>query len=130
MRLSVKLALALLRRDLTLEERVATTSLLLDKNGALPLKEVFEYKDDGVFIMGKPADQKQLLALRESALQALENRAFNIIGEHVLWTAVQRGVHQAVKPEDLYFYRAAIWVIEQMKANLNALVSLGRESES
>lgn len=121
-RLLLKLCLAVFRRlDLTLEERNLCTGAILDKLEALPLHDIITSRDGEVLINGKSANLDMLRALRESAIAAIDNRALNYIAEQVVWVAVQRGVHQALKPEDMYFYRAAIWVMEQLKAHLRTL---------
>jgi hypothetical protein len=122
MRFSVKLALNVLKRvDLTMQERTACTSLVLDKIEALPLSAIITEGEGGILINGKPVDIETMKVLRDSAKAALDNRAFNFIGEQVVWIAIQRGIHNADTPEKLYFYRAAIWFGEQMKSHLQIL---------
>lgn len=127
-RIWLKICLATFRRlDLTLEERNLCTDLVLAKLEALPLRDIIKSSDEGILINGKPADLDILKVLRESALQALDNRAFNLIGEQVVWLAVQNGVHKGDTPEKLHFYRAAIWFSEQFKAHLQVLAGYGQE---
>lgn len=122
MRLFVKWALRVIQRaDLTIEERTLCTGAILEKLEALPLHAIVETSDEGILINGKVVDIEVLRVLRESAIKALDNRAFNFIAEQVVWIAIQRGIHNGDTPEKLYFYRAAIWFSEQMKAHLQIL---------
>lgn len=128
MRLIVKLALGVIRRaDLTIEERTLCTGVVLDKIAALPLRAIIENSDEGILINGKQVDIEKLRVLREHAVAALDNQALNFIAEQVVWIAVQRGIHQAKTPEDLFFYRAAIWFSEQMKIHLQILAQQSQE---
>ena len=122
MRLVVKLALGVLRRsDLTIAERTACIGAVLGKLEALPIKDIITNSADGILINGQLPDIEKLRILRESAKSALDNQALNFIGEQVVWIAIQRGIHNADTPEKLYFYRAAIWFSEQLKAHLQIL---------
>lgn len=122
MRFLVKFALGVLRRsDLTVAEQTACLGAVLGKLEALPIKEIIGQTDEGITINGMPLTIDKIKTLRESALAALENQALNIVGEQVVWTAIQRGIHNADTPEKLYFYRAAIWFGEQLKAHLRIL---------
>jgi hypothetical protein len=126
MRWIVKWALGVIQRsDLTIAERTACIGAVLEKLEALPLKDIVSSSEDGVLINNKPVDIDKLRVLRESAIQALDNQAFNLIGEQVVWIAIQRGIHNADTPEKLYFYRAAIWFSEQVKAHLQVLAQQG-----
>lgn len=122
MRLLVKWALGIIQRaDLTIQERTLCTGMVLDKLDALPLRAIVESSDEGILINGKPVDLDKLRVLREASIAALDNQALNFIAEQVVWLAIQRGIHNGDTPEKLYFYRAAIWFSEQMKAHLQIL---------
>lgn len=122
MRLLVKWALKVIQRaDLTISERTLCTGVVLQKLEALPLRGIIEDSDEGILINGKQLNIEKVRVLRESAIAALDNQALNLIGEQVVWIAIQRGIHNADTPEKLYFYRAAIWFSEQLKAHLQIL---------
>ena len=122
MRLVVKWALGVIQRsDLTIAERTACIGSVLDKLEALPLRDIITNSEEGILINGRPLDIEKLRVLRDAAKVALDNQALNFIGEQVVWIAIQRGIHNADTPEKLYFYRAAIWFSEQMKAHLQIL---------
>lgn len=120
----VRLALWILKNSkLTLEERTLSTTIILDKLEALPLRAIIENSDEGILINGRQVDIDKLRVLRESAIQALDNQAFNLIGEQVVWIATDRVIRKALTPEELYFYRAAIWFSEQMRQQMQSLAS-------
>lgn len=117
----LRIATWCLKRNWTLEERVELSTAILDTLSALPLRAIIEDSEQGILINGKLADLETLKVLRDSAHQALANKALDFIGQQVEFIAVQRGVHQATKPEDLYFYRAALWFSQQLKQHLRIL---------
>lgn len=128
MRLLVRFALSVLKHsDLTIQERTLCTGIVLTKLEALPLHDIVTSSDEGILINGKQVDIEKLRVLREAAIRALDNQALNLIGEQVVWLAIQRGIHNADTPEKLYFYRAAIWFSEQMKTHLQILAQQGPE---
>lgn len=122
MRLLVKLALSVIKRaDLTIQERTLCTGVVLDRLEALPLRAIVESSDEGVLINGRALDLDKLRVLRESAIAAIDNQAINYIAEQVVWIATDRVIRKALTPDELYFYRAAIWFGEQMKSHLQIL---------
>lgn len=128
-RLWLKICLATFRcLDLTLEERNLCTDAILTGLEALPLRDIITSSTEGVLINGKAVDIGVLRTLRDSAIQALDNRALNFIGEQVVWLAVQNAVHKGDTPEKIHFYRAAIWFNEQLRAHLQILA--GKTTES
>jgi hypothetical protein len=114
-------------KRLTLTERQELSTAILDRLDALPLRAIVEISDEGVLINGQQVDIDKLRVLRESAIAALDNKAFNFIGEQVVWLAVQNVVHKSTTPEQIYYYRAAIWFSEQMKQHLQILAQHGQE---
>jgi hypothetical protein len=112
---------------LTIAERTLCTGVILDKLEALPLSAILSDSDEGILINGKPLDFDKLQVLRNSAKAAIENQAINLIAEQVVWIATDRVIRKALTPEELYFYRAAIWFSEQMKQQLQSLAQANPE---
>lgn len=124
----VKRTIDLLRQtELSTAERIALTGAVLEKLEALPLRAIVENTEQGILIHGKPVDIDKLRVLRESAIAAIDNQAINYMAEQVVWIAVQRGIHNADTPDKLFFYRAAIWFSEQLKAHLQILAGQVQE---
>ena len=107
--------------NLSLAERNELIIHILDKLEALPLRDIISSSDEGILINGKPADIEKLRLLRDSANAAIENYALNYIGEQVMWVATERLTKKITTPEELFFYRAALWFGEQLKAHLKIL---------
>lgn len=112
-------------KDLTMTERTLLVGFVLDKLEALPLREMIGNSSEGILVNGRLLDVDGLRVLRDAAKTALDNKALNFIAEQVVWIAIQRGIHNADTPDKLYFYRAAIWFSEQMKAHLQILAQQG-----
>lgn len=122
MSLAVRFTLWLLKgKRLTLSERNSLSTAILADIEALPLRDIITASDEGILVNGKPLNIDKAKVLRESALAALDNQAFNYIGEQVRYVASERVLNKVTVPEDLYFYRAAIWFVEQMRAHLQIL---------
>lgn len=115
------------RSSLTLAQRNSIVIHILDTLEALPLRDIISSSDEGILVNGKQVTLDKLQVLRDAATAALDNQAFNYIGEQVVWVALQRGIHNGTTPESLYFYRAAIWFGEQMKAHLQILAQQNLE---
>lgn len=121
------LALLLRNKRLSIAERNILSTAILERLEALPLRDIIEPSDEGILINGKPLNIEKARVLREAADAAIENQAFNYIGEQVRYMATERLIQKVTAPEDLYFYRAAIWFSEQMKAHLQILAQRSPE---
>lgn len=125
---SVRLLLWLLaEKRLTLAERNALSTVILERLEALPIRGIITNSDEGILINGQPVSVEKMRTLRESALAALDNSALNLVGDQVRWVATERLLHKVVVPEDLHYYRAALWGIEQLKAHLQTLAQVNQE---
>lgn len=122
----VKLALGVLRRaDLTISERGLFTGIVLEKLGAIPLHALITSSEEGILIHGEPLSIEKMRVLRESALQALDNQALNIIADQVRFVAFKEGLATGRPPEELIFFRSALWFCEQLKSYLQTLSQQG-----
>lgn len=119
---------ALARKSLTLTQRNLFTGLILDNLQALPLASIIT-TDGGnsILINGEPLDFEKSKMLREAAKAALSNKALQLMEQEVLVIAIQRGLHKATTPEELYFYRAAIWYGKMLFEHLGMLVNGAKE---
>lgn len=113
---------SLSRSTLTLEQRNKIIIHIISSLHALPISGIITVnEEEEVLLSGRPLDFDKLRHLRESSIAALDNQAFKIINQEVLYAAVVGGLHKATTPEDLYFYRAAIWFGQQVQAQLRIL---------
>lgn len=121
-KLVTNLAKALKSADLTLEDRALLTTLILDKVGALPLRDLVVLNDGGSLIInGKPIDAETAKNLQTSAKAALRNQALRLIRDQVIFTAITIGVHKLEKVDQSFFARAAIWFGQQEQEYLELL---------
>lgn len=128
MSLVVRLTLWLLHgRRLNIVERNALSTAILEQLEALPIRGIITNSDEGLLINGKPVEVEKMRTLRESAIAALDNQALNLIGDQIRWVATERLLHKVIVPEDIYYYRAALWAIEQLRAHLQTLAQVNQE---
>lgn len=101
----------------------------MDNLQSLPISSIITTNEEGeILLNGSSLDIEKIRLLRESARIALDNPALKIINQEVLFIAVTGGLHKAVTPEDLYFYRAAIWFGQQLESQLKILAQRTDES--
>lgn len=122
-KLIAKLTLSVLRRtDLSMSDRMLLTTMLFDKIGALPLRDMIRVNEEGrLLVNGRLVGVEAARKLRESARAELNSYARKFISEQVLYTAVVMGVHKMETPEQSVFSRAAIWYKQQEDIWLNLL---------
>lgn len=127
----IRLALFILWwRTPTVAERNLYTGILLDKVKALPLHDIISKNDAGeILVSGQTLDIDKARMLMESAKAALMNQSLKIVRERVLWSAVQQGLAKGLAPDELLFFRAAIWFGEEETKHLRILAGLENDQE-
>ena len=129
-KLGIKLIRWLVGRNLTLEQRNEIVVHILDNLQALPVSGIITVNDDGqLLINNRSLDIEKIKQLRESARAAQDNVALKVVNHEVLYTAVVGGIHKSMTPEDMYFYRAAIWYGQQQQIQLALLAQRQMEQE-
>lgn len=109
----LKLALWILRRNWSVQDRTALTNTLLKSVGALPLRAVITADKQRVLIHGKPVSADYLISLRTSAETALSSTARNLIHDQVRFIAIDQGFLQSADPTTQLFYKAALWFSQE-----------------
>lgn len=109
------------RRTLSAKVRMKIVTELIHRGGALPLHATITEDGGKTLIRGVPLDVSQATALKESAEYALENSARKTVREQIRYEAIKHGIHTALTPEQTYFAKAALWVIDQEEEMLNIL---------
>lgn len=128
-KLGIKLVRFLLKRNLSLEESVVISQFLLSKIGGFPFTDVIEYDEEGILIVGgKKMTMETAKVLRESARQALRNKALELVREHTAFAAISFGVHKAETPAQMFFARAGLWLIAQEKKTLEDLAQINSDN--
>ena len=110
------------KANLSLEDRAALTNILLEKLKAVPLENTFIIEGGNVFINSKQMDPEQLINFRESCIALKDNVANKIIHEQIRYLASNLGVYKATTMEELVFYKAALWAINQQDVLLDKIV--------
>lgn len=121
-RLATKLAVRLLSiAALSVESRNLLTAKVLDAVGALPLHDILTVHDGEIRVNGVPLEYDQAVRLREGAKQALANPTLKLVWDQVRYSSFVGGVSTGGSPQDILFYRTAIWNGEQERAWLRVL---------
>lgn len=107
--------------DLSIEEMNLFTEVLLRRLGALPIHGIITSSDEGLLISGELLDTERAQMLREYAQAALQNKALNLIVDQTRFVAFRNGLATGLPPNELIFFRAALWVHEQIKNHLRLL---------
>lgn len=111
--------------ELTDEERNLCTGVLLDRLGAIPLRDIL-YQDTEtgtVMVKGEEIDFRMAQDLRNGANAALDNKTFTLIREQVAYEAAVQALAKASSLSDLIFFRAALWWGEQVQKKLEFLAA-------
>lgn len=121
-KIAIKLVKWLMTRDLTLDQRNSLVINILDNLGALPIYDIIDVSNTGqILIDGRELDIEKARILREGAKIVIDNPAFKITNERVLYQAVTMGVHNVENPSQMLFARAAIWYGQRMNEILRTL---------
>lgn len=120
-----KLAEKVRGMELSDEERNLCTGLLLDKLGAIPLRDIlYQDTDTGtVMVKGEEIDFRMAQDLRNGANAALDNRTLTLIREQVAYESAVQALAKANTLSDLIFFRAALWWGEQVQKKLEFLAA-------
>jgi hypothetical protein len=117
-----KLVVWALRHNLKLSDKILVTNALLDNLGAIPVRAIISFKEDGTLLInGKPLELEQAIQLRESAKQLLHSQARRLIGEQVKWKAIELAVHNGTSPETILFAKAALWLQSELDKVINQI---------
>lgn len=101
------------KANLTLEDRTALTTVLLDKLQALPITNSIVVDHNGITINGKILEPDQAIMFSESCNALKDNYARKVIHEQVKYLAINMGIHNAVALDTLFFAKSSLWNLEQ-----------------
>ncbi len=97
-------------RNLSKEDRMLFTGYLVAKLGGLPIHGILTIDGEGkLLVRGAQLAPEQLMSLRESADALLNNQAWKLIHEQVLYQAVSTGTFEGQNLEQVLFSRAGVW---------------------
>lgn len=117
-----KVIAKLKRANLSLEDRTALITVLLNKLHTLPLDNTFIVDQNSVVINGKPLATEQLIVFRDSCIALRDNFAFKVLSEQIRYLATNLGVYKSVSQDELFFYKAALYNLQQFDELLDKVV--------
>lgn len=89
------------------------TSALLKNIGAIPIKETFEFNQQGqLMIRGKQVEVEQAIAIKEGAYALRNNNVRTLIREQMKGKALLQGIASQNLEQNI-FARACLWVMIQ-----------------
>lgn len=109
------------KSNLSIEDRTALTTALLDKLNALPIGDIIYFTQNGLMIDGKELDAEQTNAFKETCSALKDNFARKVIHEQIRHKATEMGIHQAISIETLYFSKVALWIMNEYEILLQKL---------
>lgn len=110
------------KTDLSLEDRTAIITVLLSKLQTLPLDNTFIVENGKVIINGKELEVEQVIVFRDSCISLKDNFAFKIINDQIRYLATNLGVYKSRTQDELLFYKAALWNLQQYSELLDKVV--------
>lgn len=118
-----KLVVWLLKNTSSEKDRAFLVNAVINTLDAVPVRAIIsadEYRR--VLVNGRQLEPEQIISLRESAANALNNHALNLVREEVRWKAINLGYLQALDPtKTSEFYKAALWYAQEEKDLLRRL---------
>ena len=127
-KIALKLVSFLLNRDLSIQERNFLTNVILDNLDALPINGIIEANDAGeILINGSSLDIEKIKQVREAARIAADSPVLKLIREQVTYTAIVNGINKATTPENMNFYKAAVWFGQEEDKIINLLAQRTEE---
>lgn len=124
--MTLKIAIKmLLKIPLSIEEKNSIVINILDNLTALPIRAIITASEEGILINGAPLDFESAKVMRDGATRVLTNKAFQLCADQVRFAAVQKGLATGLQPEELLFFRAALWYADELKSHLAILAQSG-----
>ena len=108
--------------NLSIEDRTAIVTALLEKSSVLPLKDSIVITSDSIKINDKPLDMEQILNFRESAIVLKDNFARSVIRSQIRYLATNLGIYKSVTLDELMFYKSALWNLQQEDDLLDRII--------
>lgn len=108
--------------DLSLEDRAALTTALFDKLKTLPLEDAIIIEPNKITISGKELDIDQIINFKDSCIALKDNFARKVLHEQIRYLATNLGIYKAATLEDIIFYKAALWNLNQQELLLEKII--------
>ena len=110
------------KENLSMEDRNALTTVLLDRLHSLPLSSTFVINSEGITINGRKLDTEQAINFTESCNALKDNYARKILNEQIRYLAINLGIHNCLSLDTMFFAKAALWNMQQMEELIDNVV--------
>ena len=106
-------------KTLSPEERILAFNHLNKSLNTFPLNDVILFRKDGALLYnGLALSLEQVQNFKQSVTTLKDNAAFRIIGDQILFKAIQTGIHLGHSTDQIIFSKAAVWFIQQFKEQI------------
>lgn len=111
MTMVVRIVVWLLEKgNLSTKDRLILTNAVLDKQFALPLRDILTVAEGGtILFQGRPLSYELATVWRQSAKALLDNPVRKLLRDQVAFKAITTVVHKLETPEQAIFGKAALW---------------------
>lgn len=79
---------------------------------------------NNIHINGKELDTDQLIAFRDSCIALQDNYAFKALTDQIRYLASNLGMYKAISLDEIFFYKAALWIINQYNVLLEKVIDV------
>lgn len=110
------------KANLSLEDRTALLTSILGELKVLPLNDTIVIGQGFIKVNGKELDPEQIINFQESCNALKSNFAWQVISEQMRYLATNLGVYKATNLDELYFYKSALWILDQINKLLEKIV--------
>lgn len=95
---------------------------MLNKLHVLPLTDSIIIGQGSIKLNGKDLEREQVISFAESAVVLKDNWARKILREQIRYLAVNMGIHKSVSLEELFFFKAALWCLDEEDKLIDQIV--------
>ncbi len=111
--------------ELTREQRIFLFNYFNKEINAFPVDEVVVIRPDGLITAnGKIMSLEQRELFLTGSKSLLNNYAFNLIADQVMYQAIKKGLHDSTEMDHVYFSKTALYFIDLFKKYLITLDKL------
>lgn len=111
--------------ELNREQRIDLLNYFNKQINAFSVEDCIVVQPTGMILAnGKQMSLEQRESFLQGAKALLENRAFNLIADQVMYQAMKVGIHDATELDHLYFSKTALYFIDLFKKYLQTLDKL------
>lgn len=119
-----KLVEQLRKANLSIEDRSALVSCILEKVDALPIGDVLSIEGDYISVNGKQMDQEQVIHFREACANLKDNFARKVLSEQIRYKAIEQGIMKSTSTDTLMFSKAALWCLNEYEILLAKITNI------